>query len=347
MRIYTRNGTPNWWATWYGKDGKRHRRSTGTSDKRLAEVLTAEWAQESFLEEHFGKKPELPFEDALLSYAKTQKRDSKHFMDKTRYRLLFLSKRFPNWNVRDFTYGAMQTFVDERMETVSSAMAQRDLALVKAIINKARKEGRTDFAPNFPKLKGSKPRVRWLTEEEVERLADCAAPHLKPLILFAADTGGRRSELFNLDWRYVDLERGRITFVDTKNGDDRTVRLCERAVRTLQDLGPKENGPVFTYFGRSIGDIKHAFDTARTRAGIEDFRFHDLRHTFASRLVQGGVPLYSVMGLTGHKSLEMVQRYAHLSPDYQEDAIRVLDSRTKNHWHDLGTEKPLTKCASG
>ena len=72
--------------------------------------------------------------------------------------------------------------------------------------------------------------------------------------------------------------------------------------------------------------VKTAFEKARAEAGLEDVRFHDLRHTFASRLVQGGVPLYDVMHLTGHKSLEMVQRYSHLAPDYQNRAIEALNS---------------------
>jgi integrase len=117
----------------------------------------------------------------------------------------------------------------------------------------------------------------------------------------------------------------RVTFIDTKNGEDRSVRLCERAIETLNALGPKSSGPVFTFHGKAIKCIKKGFDATRKRAGIEDIRFHDLRHTFASRLVQGGVPLYEVMSLTGHKSLQMVQRYAHLAPDYQERAIATLD----------------------
>ena len=72
--------------------------------------------------------------------------------------------------------------------------------------------------------------------------------------------------------------------------------------------------------------IKSSFHSARTKAGIDDLRFHDLRHTFASRLVQQGVSLYEVMHLTGHKSLEMVQRYAHLAPDFQDRAIHALNS---------------------
>ena len=84
-------------------------------------------------------------------------------------------------------------------------------------------------------------------------------------------------------------------------------------------------------------DMRSSFAKACERAGIENFRFHDLRHTFASRLVQGGVPLYEVMNLTGHKSLSMVQRYAHLAPEFQEAAIRVLDQRPKSFGHISGT----------
>jgi len=80
-----------------------------------------------------------------------------------------------------------------------------------------------------------------------------------------------------------------VTVLDTKNGEDRTVRLCNRAVATLRDIGPKESGPVFTCGGNPIKDVKSAFRSACMRAGIEGLRFHDLRcHTFASRLVQGG-----------------------------------------------------------
>jgi integrase len=104
-------------------------------------------------------------------------------------------------------------------------------------------------------------------------------------------------------------------------------------VATLSGLGPKDSGPVFLFRGKPMKSVKTAFDKARLKAGLPDVRFHDLRHTFASRLVQGGVPLYDVMHLTGHKSLQMVQRYAHLAPDYQERAIQALDGLG----HNLGT----------
>jgi integrase len=172
-----------------------------------------------------------------------------------------------------------------------------------------------------------------LTVEEEQRLVDRAARHLVPIIRFAVDSGGRLSEILGLDWRNVELEHKLVRFVDTKNGEDRTVRLCDRACATLASLGPREKGPVFVYRGRPIKSVKAAFNAARQKAGVENVRFHDLRHTFASRLVQGGVPLYDVMHLMGHKSLDMAQRYSHLAPDYQKGAIDVLNRLG----HNMGT----------
>ncbi len=86
-----------------------------------------------------------------------------------------------------------------------------------------------------------------------------------------------------------------------------------------------ETGTVFTYHGKAIHDTNSSIASARKNAGIEDFRFYDLRHTFASRLVQQGVSLYEVMHLTDHKSVSMVQRYAYLAPDFQERAIAALN----------------------
>ncbi len=308
------------------------------------------------METHFGKKPDLAFSEILLHYAKALKRNNpSDFMEKNRYRIKFLADRFKDYNVSDLTYRVIQEFVDERLETVSSGMVLKDVAYIKAAINKARREELTDFVPNFPRIKPSRPRNRWLTHDEEECLVQAAASHLKPIIRFAVDTGGRRSELLRLDWRYVDMENRRVTFIKTKNGEDRTVRLCERAYETLVALEPKDTGPVFTYGGKALSGFKSSFDTAREKAGIKNFRFHDLRHTFASRLVQGGVPLYNVMHLTGHKSLEMVQRYAHLAPEYQDAAIAVLDQRPKvttevpedTDCHDLVTLPFLGKSENG
>lgn len=334
MRLYKRSGSPKWWATWNDQDGKRHRRSSGTDDRKLAEALAAKWVKAGFLEEHFGKIPEVPFSEALLKYAKVHKRDhSRTFEKVTRYRLKYLQERFGKYAISEITLPVVREYMDERLETVSLGTAQKDVSILRAILNMAYRDGHLERQPRFPRFKILKGRDRWLTHGEEERLVAAAPGHLVPIIRFAVDTGGRLSEILRLDWRQVDLNQKRVRFVETKNGEDRTVRLCARACATLAGLGPEERGPVFGFRGKPIKSVKTAFDRARDKAGLGDFRFHDLRHTFASRLVQGGVPLYDVMHLMGHKSLDMVQRYAHLAPDYQTRAIQALD----RGGHNLGT----------
>jgi integrase len=331
MRIYKQKNSPKWWFDWRDQNGKRYRRSSGTTDHKLAKALAAKLEQELFLEENFGKKPDVPFAEALIRYARAHKRDyPKHFKTSTRYRLKMISEWFHGFNVSEITSAVIQEYIDERLDEVKLATAQKDAATLKAILNKAYREELIEKVPSFPKIRWQKGRCRWLSDEEEELLVWNAAPHIVPLIRFAVDTGGRLSELLQLDWRNVDLDRKSVVFLDTKNGEDRTVRLCDRSCAVLASIGPKSSGPVFTYKGKSVKTVKTAFNNARKKAGLEDVRFHDLRHTFASRLAQGGLPLYNIMSMTGHKSLEMVQCYAHLAPDYQEGAMDVLNSRRHN-----------------
>jgi len=334
MRLYKRKGSPKLWVDWTDQNGKRHRKSTGTDDKNLAQALTAKWQQESFMEQHFGALPEVQFRDALLRYGTERKRENPEgYLNSVRYRLQLLLDRFDNFNLSEINLITIQDFADDRLEQVKEATVQKELSTLKAIINKAHREGRIMSVPSFPRAKTQQGRCRWLTVDEERRLLNVAAPHLRSLIAFAVDTGGRRSELLKLDWRRVDLERGLVTFTKTKNGEDRTLRLTERALSILRNLEPKSSGPVFTYHGKAIHDTNSSFANARKKAGIDDIRFHDLRHTFASRLVQQGVSLYEVMHLTGHKSVSMVQRYAHLAPDFQKRAIAALNV----YGHNLGT----------
>ncbi|HEY9081180.1 tyrosine-type recombinase/integrase [Magnetovibrio sp.] len=289
--------------------------------------MAAKWQQESFLEQHFAVIPEVPFVEAALRYGQERQRDNPvGYKARDKYILQRLLDRFGDLSLSGVTHAVMRKWVDELLERMKPATALRELTVLKAILNKAFREEYLAQVPPFPRIKVEPGRCRWLTVEEEQRLLMAGKPHLRALIGFAVDTGGRKSELLKLDWQNVDLDRGFVTFRKTKNGEDRTVRLTDRAKRILQGLKPKASGPVFTYRGQAIKDVKTAFGRACKRAEVEDFRFHDLRHTFASRLVQQGVSLYEVMHLTGHKSFEMVQRYAHLAPDFQERAIGALNA---------------------
>jgi integrase len=261
-------------------------------------------------------------------------------MTVTRYILKRQADYFGDLNLSEITSARLREYIDHRLDQVSVGTVQRDISVLRAILNKAFREELMDKVPPFPRLKTPKARNIWLTEDEVVRLVDAAAKHLKPIILFAVDTGGRLSEILELDWRYVDLANGLVTFAETKNGEDRTIPLSDRALKVLNSIGPKTSGPVFTFRGKGIKTLGTSFPNAREAAGLSHVHFHDLRHTFASRLVQGGVTLYDVMHLMGHKSLRMVQRYAHLAPDYQKGALKVLNRPTKSDWHDLDTMTP-------
>ena len=153
MRLYKRKGSPNWWATW-NQNGKRHRRSTGTDDRKLAQALTSKWVQEEFLEDHFGKKPDLPFSDALVRYAKSQRREHpKHFMTVTRYILKRHADYFGDLKLSEITVTRLRGYIDHRLDHVSVGTVQRDISVLRAILNKALREELIDKVPPFPRLK--------------------------------------------------------------------------------------------------------------------------------------------------------------------------------------------------
>ena len=174
-----------------------------------------------------------------------------------------------------------------------------------------------------------KGRLRYLSIEEADKLIEACAPYLKPIVITALNTGLRRGELLGLRLdKNVDLGAKRITLHETKNGEGRYVALNDNALRALQEAarGKEKGALVFTRpDGSPCKSFRLAFEGACERAGLVDFHFHDLRHTFASHLAMSGVDLHTIRELLGHKSMSMVMRYAHLSPGHQRRAVEALD----------------------
>ncbi|MFA4961403.1 MAG: site-specific integrase [Brevundimonas sp.] len=166
-------------------------------------------------------------------------------------------------------------------------------------------------------------RVRWISYEEADRMIECAAPHLRALVVFLLSTGARASEALYLDWRQVDLDARRVEFLETKNRERRGVTLHERVVRELEAM-PHRSGPVFRRpdgcgyadrHGEGGGQVKKAWATMCRRASITDFSPHDCRHTFATWHYRANRDLTALQKLGGWKTVEMVLRYAHTNPD--------------------------------
>ncbi len=165
-------------------------------------------------------------------------------------------------------------------------------------------------------------RVKWITPKEADRLIECSAPHLKPLIIFLLYTGARLSEALYLDWREVDLSSSHVSFLDTKNGEARGVHLHRRVVVALGNISHRSGAVFLTNRGlpyarkdgeRGGGQIKTAFAGACRRAGIEDFSPHDCRHTWATWHYKINRDLIALQKLGGWKTERMVLRYAHVN----------------------------------
>jgi len=210
---------------------------------------------------------------------------------------------------------------------LSGSTVNRYVTALSAVLSVAVKEYgwiQRNPARGVMRLEDSKGRERFLSEpERVALLRECDASEFAPLatlVRLALATGGRKSELLGLKWSEVDLDRRVVRFVDTKNGDSRTVPLAAAAVDALKTWKKDRvmAGAVFPY---RKTDIEVAWRAARTAAGLDDVRFHDLRHTAASYLAMSGASLLDIASILGHRTLAMVRRYSHLSEQHTTAAV--------------------------
>mgnify|MGYP000929368522 CR=1 FL=1 len=193
--------------------------------------------------------------------------------------------------------------------------------------------------PHIEKQDESKGRVRFLsTEERDALLTACKAssnPYLYPVVVLALSTGMRQGEIMNLTWDDVDFERHHITLHDTKNGERRAVHLAGKALELLKGLKQQQirridSNLVFPgqqVFNRGPASLRTAWLFALKKSGIQDFKFHDLRHSAASYLAMGGASLLDIAAILGHKTLSMVKRYSHLSDSHIKGVVGAMNDR--------------------
>jgi len=219
----------------------------------------------------------------------------------------------------------------------SGATVNRYLATLSHLFSVAQREWRlVDRNPvrEISRKKENKGRVRYLSDEEREALLEACGtsewPPLNALVTLAISTGARRGELLGLTWDRVDLKKGRATVLDTKIGEPRVLPLVGKsldALRALKLQGSAHSPFVFPHpNGRP--EPLYWFDSywleALKVAGIDEFRFHDLRHTCASYLAQRGASTLEIADVLGHKSLAMVRRYSHLAVDHKASLMERM-----------------------
>ena len=342
---YKRKTSLYWWSSFIDADGKRVRRSLGTTDRKEAEVLEAKWKVEIYNATNWGKQIDRSFDELMLEYL-TATKDTKRSWERDvrcakQLRTVFGGRLMSDLSSKDIW--GYQT--KRKQDSVKPATINRELAFLSTAINFANRHWEWGLSNPVTGRKLSNvgsARTRWLTRDEANRLLEAAssepkAPHLNDFIRLALYTGARRGELLGLEWSRVDLRANLIHLeaVHTKTGTPRAIPLCKEARQALigrqrfrASFCPDASFVFVNHEGCPIRSIRKSFSTACRRADISDFRIHDLRHTFASWLVTEGVPLLEVSRLLGHSTIKMTERYAHLAPDNLKSAVSLLDHRS-------------------
>ena len=229
--------------------------------------------------------------------------------------------------------------VTNRKTIISNARVNRYMATLSTTITTAVKEW--EWMEDNPlrkvsKLKEPRGRVRYLSDEERERLLTACReshnPNLYLTVILAMSTGGRQAEIWGLRWKCVDLKNGFITFEETKNDEPRSVPLTGHALELMMERSKVPRVDTDLVFHSRVDRHKHfdfrrPFQMALKASQIEDFRWHDLRHCAASYLVMAGVDMRTVAEILGHKTMQMTQRYTHLSPEHLKDAVAKMNHK--------------------
>jgi integrase len=330
--VYRRPDSRYWWINATLSNGKRIRQSAGTEVKTEAEAYLAKLRHESYLESFLGIKPKHSWQEAVVRYLAIK--SSLRSFDDVRRIIRMLDKYLGHLMLHEITGDVIWSVAQGELSKGNKpATVNRYLATIRSLLRMARDEWQ--WIDTFPKVRllgGEVERDRWITRQEANRLIAYCPEHLAALVRFALATGCRASEIKGLEWDRVDLSRQTAWLNQTKNGTPRGVPLNADAVEVLRNLIGKHPVYCFTYMGKPIKwELSNdAWHNALKKADIQDFRFHDLRHTWASWHRQAGTSCDELKDLGGWKSREMVDRYAKFSTDNLQFAASRIDAGNEN-----------------
>ena len=347
---YRRKDSPVWWVSYTSSGGKRVRRSTWTTDRKEADALEAKWKLEAFRHQQWDEQPARTFDELMLRFMKETMDRRRTGERRVKIAIKPLYHAFSGRDVTRLRVVEVRAYIRQRKEAgLAASTINKEVGFLSAAINHARKEWGWDIpnAAQGQRLTEPPGRVRWITRAESAALIRAAeseprAPYLADFITVALHTGMRKGEILGLEWRRVDLQANLLHLEahNTKAGRRRSVplnRLAREALlgRMRYRASQCPDSPwVFAHpDGSRIQDVKKAFGTACQKAGIADFRIHDLRHTCAAWLVSAEVPLAEVRDLLGHSTVKMTERYAHLAPENVRAAVARLETDRSRSGH--------------
>ena len=336
----TKQGLVRWYID-YQVDGKRIREVVKNAQTRADAVLhLREKSIEAFNSLHSSNKIDKPIDFTKLSecyvrdYAKQNK---KTWKNDVRCLEASLKPFFGRFKLKEITPRHIEKYRAERLETgVTKATVNRELALMKkkyslAIDWELAMQNPVKKIKFFSEKDNQKERI--LSKKEEDTLLKISPDYLKPILIVALHTGMRKSEILNLRWSQVDSKKRLIKVENTKSGKSRYININSELSCLLPSLKTKNKEREFVFTnpvtGKPFVDLKRAFKTACEEAGISELRFHDLRHTFASRLIESGVDLITVRDLLGHSTVKVTERYTHSNQELKKEAVEVLVGKPK------------------
>lgn len=337
MGVFLRGKT--YWMS-YMANGEQKRESCLTSNKRHAEERFASRVtavkEGRFFE--IKKVESITFRDFANRYIEEHSKINKKSWKNDIFRLTDLMAEFGDTYLHEIKTIDIVKFKAKQTQKISKfkrltkvSTINRKLTLLKAILNKAiewdiLKE--LNPAAKVSQFKENNTRDRYLSKEEVEKVYAQSSGELLNLVKVAVHTGLRQGEIMGLSWKDIDINR-KLIYVrrsgkgaySTKSSKNRVVPMNEIAREVFLSILKQPNTDfIFN------NNHRNGFKTALKRAKIHDFRFHDLRHTFASYLVMAGVPLNTIRELLGHSTINMVLRYSHLTPHHKADSVEKLST---------------------
>jgi len=325
-------------------NGKREHKWCGDWTSKEDVINAVHERQQQVQAGHFERPANVTLAQAVERYLQFKADHGKRSVANDRH--IFDKQLLPMFGsgllIKQLSAEKIAMYEERRITEVSAWTVRNELTVLRHLLRLChRKWGYLDRVPEIELPQAPRGRTRFLTEDEITRLLTACAKsknqHLTAIVTLAINTGMRKGEIMGLTWERVDLAKylgfnARITLYDTKNGEPRGVPLNKAAVGTLSTLEPdsaKCEGEVFKRKnGKDWGQMRTAFEKAVERAGLLNFRFHDLRHTAASHLAMRGRPLKEIQEVLGHKSFSMTLRYAHLSPMHLRTAVEALEGLT-------------------
>lgn len=351
MTIYEENG--KYYCRFKIHGEQKHLLCHGAKSKKEAQAI--EDAEKTKLrQQQAGLIPreikKTKFYYLLNMYENYAKENKKSFEKFDKYALKVIRQYFKSSiNAEDIKYLTLEKFKQylskERKSAANTINKYMGILSKTYNLGIAQKLVSENPVRNIKKQREPNYKVRYLTKEEEERLFNSINKeiivtgrdrkikyikpykHLEPIIICALQTGMRKSEILELKWSNIDFEYGYIELLETKSGQSRKIPISEKLNSILCDLKQNNNEYVFVnpQTNTKYKDIHNSFKSVKNEANINNFRFHDLRHTVATRMVEKGIGLVEVKDILGHSKIETTMRYAHPVPSRKLDAIKVLN----------------------